>query len=94
MTDPITIRRSTADDREAIRRVAALDSGRAPEGDAMVALVDGELRAVLPLDGGRPLADPFHFTADIVALLQASAERKRRPVPRRRAARLLRPRFA
>jgi hypothetical protein len=94
MTDSITIRRSTTDDREAIRRVAALDSGRAPEGDAIVAVVGGELRAVLPLDGGRPLADPFHYTADIVGLLQASAERERRPAPRRRATRLLRPRFA
>ena len=72
MNHPITIRRSTAGDAAAVARIAALDSGRAPEGDAMLAFVGGELHAVLPLDGGRPLADPFHRTAELVELLRHS----------------------
>jgi hypothetical protein len=72
MNTSITIRRSTAGDAAAVARIAALDSGRAPEGDALLAFVSGELRAVLPLDGGRPLADPFHRTAELVELLRYS----------------------
>jgi hypothetical protein len=88
MNHPITIRRSTTGDAAAVARIAALDSARAPEGDAMLAFVGGELRAVLPLDGGRPLADPFHRTAELVELLRHSAEpsgaqRTRRFGPRR-----------
>jgi hypothetical protein len=93
MNHPITIRRSTTGDEAAVARIAALDSGSAPERGAMLAFVGGELRAVMPLDGGRPLADPFHRTAELVELLHYSvkrgrATRKRRfgigrlPVPR------------
>jgi hypothetical protein len=82
MNTPITIRRSTTGDAAAVARIAALDSGHAPEGDAMLAFVGGELRAVVPLDGGRPLADPFHRTAELVELLRHSVEPDR--VPRRR----------
>lgn len=83
MNNPITIRRSTTGDAAAVARIAALDSGRAPEGDVLLAFVGGELRAVLPLDGGRALADPFHRTAELVELLRYSVEphrarRKRR----------------
>ena len=73
MNNPITIRRSTTGDDDDVARIAALDSGRAPGGDAMLAFVGGELRAVLPLDGGRPLADPFHRTAELVELLRYTA---------------------
>jgi len=78
MTESITIRRSTTDDDAAIRRVAALDSGQAPKGDSMLALVGGELRAVLPLAGGRALADPFHRTSELVDLLRFTAGGRRR----------------
>jgi hypothetical protein len=86
MTNAITIRRSTTGDAAAVARIAALDSGRAPEGDAMLAFVGGELRAVLPLDGGRPLADPFHRTAELVELLRYSAGPDR--AQRKRSSRL------
>lgn len=79
MNNPITIRRSTTGDAAAVARIAALDSGHGPEGDAMLAFEGGELRAVLPLDGGRPLADPFHRTAELVELLRYSAEPDRAP---------------
>jgi hypothetical protein len=83
MNHPITIRRSTAGDAAAVARIAALDSARAPEGDALLAFVGGELRAVLPLDDGRALADPFHRTAELVELLRYSVERERAPRRRR-----------
>jgi hypothetical protein len=83
MNHAITIRRSTTGDEAAVARIAALDSGSAPEGDAMLAFVGGELRAVMPLDGGRPLADPFHRTAELVELLRYSVERARPPRKRR-----------
>jgi hypothetical protein len=83
MNHPITIRRSTTGDEAAVARIAALDSGSAPKGDAMLALVGGELRAVMPLEGGRPLADPFHHTAELVELLRYSVERGRAPRKRR-----------
>jgi hypothetical protein len=83
MNNAITIRRSTTGDAAAVARIAALDSGHAPEGDAMLAFVGGELRAVLPLDGGRALADPFHRTAELVELLRYSVERGRAPRKRR-----------
>ena len=76
MTTSITIRQSTTVDSEAIERVAALDSGRAPEGSALVAVVAGEVQAVLPLDGGRPLANPFRPTAHLVELLRLAGGRR------------------
>jgi hypothetical protein len=77
MNHPITIRRSTTGDEAAVARIAALDSGSVPEGEAMLAFVGAELRAVLPFDGGRPLADPFHPTAEVVELLRFSVARER-----------------
>jgi hypothetical protein len=92
MNQPITIRRSTATDRTAMLELAALDSRRAPHGDALLGYVGSELRAALPLDGGAPIADPFHPTAELVDLLRLRGRRQRS----RRSLRLpaLRPRAA
>src|SRR6476620_7749675 len=57
--DGVTIRRSHASDRAALQRLAQLDSRRLAEGELLVAEVDGELRAALPLAGGGAIADPF-----------------------------------
>jgi hypothetical protein len=73
MTDPIIIRRSTDEDRGAIVELAALDSRRAPQGEALLAFIGTELRAALPLDGGEAIADPFHHTAELVDLLRVRA---------------------
>jgi len=67
--DGVTIRRSHASDRAALRRLAQLDSRRLAEGELLVAEVDGELRAALPLAGGGAIADPFRPTAPLVSLL-------------------------
>jgi hypothetical protein len=77
MTQPIVIKRSTAADRTAMHDLAALDSRRTPQGDALLAFVGSELRAALPLDGGAPIADPFHRTAELVDLLRLRAQPRR-----------------
>jgi hypothetical protein len=73
MGHSITIRTATEQDRGALARLAALDEAAMPSGDALLALVDGEPMAALPLDGGAPVADPFHRTAELVALLEMRA---------------------
>lgn len=93
---PVTVRHATVDDAIGLRRLAELDAGPAPALPALVAEVDGELVAALPLAGGPPVADPFRAAGDFVRLLELRAEqlsrdgrrRRRRPRPlrRRRAA--------
>jgi len=83
-TPIIAIRPATADDTSAIRRLAALDSTtRLPAGEVLVGVVDGEIRAALPVTGGRPIADPFHLTSELVAHLELRAAKLRtcRPAP-------------
>jgi hypothetical protein len=72
-TDAITIRRSTDADRLALLRLAELDEQPAPEWDALLAFVNGELRAALPLRGDGALADPFHPSRDVIELLRVRA---------------------
>jgi hypothetical protein len=71
--DDITIRRAQASDDEALRRLAALDSGRIPRDELLVAEVDGQLRAALGIAHREVVADPFHPTAGLVELLAARA---------------------
>ena len=73
----VTVRRSTSGDAGALARLAALDSGSPPRGPALVAEADSRLLAALPLGSGRPIADPFEPTAEIVALLMLRAEQLR-----------------
>lgn len=85
----ITIRPGYADDELALARVAALDSAPVPPTPLLVAEVDGELRAALSLRDGSAVADPFHPTAELVALLRAHVELG--AAPKRRRTRLPRP---
>jgi hypothetical protein len=66
----VTVRALRGRDIEPLRVLAALDGRHVPTGPVLVAEMDGELVAALPLDGGRAIADPFRRTADIVALLE------------------------
>lgn len=75
MKDVITIRQATDADRSEIRRLAALDDRPVPRGGALLAFVDGDLRAALAVSGHRAVADPFHPTSELVALLRFHAER-------------------
>jgi hypothetical protein len=71
--ETIMIRASEATDAGELVRLAALDSAGPIGGRALVAEVNGSLRAALPLDGGPAIADPFAETAHVVELLEAHA---------------------
>src|SRR5690349_19794045 len=74
-TPIVAIRPASADDREVLERIAALDSSDIPSGELLLAVVDGEVRAAVSTETGEAIADPFHPTADIVALLHMRASR-------------------
>jgi hypothetical protein len=75
--DGVTIRRSRAADHDALVLLAQLDSRVLADGELLVAEVDGELRAALPLGGGPAIADPFRPTAPLVSLLGLRASQLR-----------------
>jgi hypothetical protein len=84
----VTIRFSRTGDDAEIAKLAQLDSAPTPQGRLLVAEVAGDLRAALPLDGGRAVADPFRHTQQLVSLL----ELRRRQTGRRTAVRRWPPR--
>ncbi len=69
----VTLRQAVAADTPRLKRLAELDSARPPRGAALVAEVDGRLRAALPLEGGCAIADPFFNGLDLVELLRVRA---------------------
>ena len=71
----LTIRRATAADDFAVRRLAALDSAFPPTGDVLLAEMGDELWAAVSLDTGHAVADPFRPSGDLVDLLRFRAER-------------------
>jgi hypothetical protein len=73
----VVIRESNDSDHERLRRLAQLDSARLPEQPLVVAEVDGELRAAVSVNDGSVIADPFHRTADLVALASMRATQLR-----------------
>jgi len=70
----VTIRYSVASDLSELARLAALDSASPPRGPALIAEADSRMLAALPLGSGRPIADPFAPTAEILELLRLRAE--------------------
>ena len=66
------IRLATGRDASALRRLGGLESRPVPTGRILVAEIDGEVPAALPLDGGGALADPFRQTAHLVQALDAA----------------------
>jgi hypothetical protein len=74
VSDSITIVRAGTADRDHLRELAELDSRRTPSEPALMAYVDGELRAAISLRDGVAVADPFHRTDDVVRLLRRAAE--------------------
>ncbi|HYY22407.1 MAG TPA: hypothetical protein VE780_11065 [Thermoleophilaceae bacterium] len=89
MSAPVTIRPALAHDAAALSRLAALDSASPPRGAVLLAEVEGELWAALPLDGGPAIGDPFRPSGDLVRLLELRASQLmggdgRRPRKRRR----------
>jgi hypothetical protein len=73
----LTIRRATAADAFAIRRLAAIDSAAPPTGDVLLAEMGNELWAAVAVETGTAVADPFRPSGDLVELLHFRAERMR-----------------
>jgi hypothetical protein len=81
--ETVVIRHAVAEDIDALRRLAALDSARALMGDVLVAESDGTVRAAYSVDEQRAIADPFVPTAQLVTLLQTRAAPLREARPKR-----------
>jgi hypothetical protein len=73
----VTVRLAEDSDAQILVRLAALDSAEIPAGRTLLAAVDGETVAALPLSGGRAIADPFRRTAALVELLELRAAQLR-----------------
>jgi uncharacterized protein (DUF849 family) len=82
-TESVVIRHAVADDIDALRYLAALDSARALMGDVLVAESDGIVRAAYSIDEQRAIADPFLPTAALVTLLETRAAPLREARPKR-----------
>jgi hypothetical protein len=84
----VVIRAASTSDAAALRRVAERDSRAIPDGQLLLAEVDGETQAAIALATGEVIADPFRPTAELVRMLvlrrsQLQGELRR---PSRRAA--------
>ena len=73
----VTIRPAIAADQSALARLAQLDCSHVPSGSLLVAEVEGELLAAVPVIGDEVIADPFVRTAEITVLLRARAAQLR-----------------
>ena len=73
LLNPITIRRALPDDRDALVRLAQLDSQALPTSPLLVAEREGRLDAALSLSTGEQIADPFRRTAELCELLRHHA---------------------
>jgi hypothetical protein len=97
MPAEFTLRHAHAGDREAIVRLAQLDSQPAPRGALVVAEAEGRIVAALALEAGGAIADPFVRTAELLELLRLRAAQlsgesnARRGGLRRRVIRAFRP---
>ena len=79
---PITIRHACGDDDAAIMRLAALDSAAIPRAPLVIAEIEGELRVAVSVDDLAVIADPFHRTLELVALVRDHVDRTQRPAGR------------
>lgn len=75
----IAVRAIGEGDSAQVRRLAELDSAKAPSGHLLGAEVDGVLVAVLSLDDGHVISDPFRPSAPAVELLRLRAMQLRAP---------------
>jgi hypothetical protein len=88
----VALRLAKADDARALKILAELDEESELSGEALLALIDGELVAAMSLNDGRVVSNPFVATADAVSLLRLRA-RHLSGVARRNSRRRWRPRF-
>ena len=77
----ITIRRLDLNpaDRQALERLAALDSRPPIAGPVLGAEVDGELLAAISVDGAQLIANPFRRTSELAPCCGRGRSADRRP---------------
>ena len=71
--DAVTIRRAGTGDEAALRRLAALDSTRVPDGPILMAELGGRAVAAISILSGESFADPFTPTLELRRLLELRA---------------------
>jgi hypothetical protein len=87
----ITIRTAQPGDLYGLRRVAQRDSRPLPDGELLIAVDAGEVRAALAVSSGEVIADPFHRTDELVRMLTLRRSQLAREIhPPRRGFRPLR----
>jgi hypothetical protein len=69
----ITIRAAHESDLAAVARVAGRDTHEPPAWPILVAEVGSDIRAAISLTDGEVIADPFHRTDELVAMLRIRA---------------------
>jgi hypothetical protein len=74
----VSIRDASPADAKELRRVAQLDSNEVPPAPLLIAEVDGRIWSAVSLSDGSVIADPFHPTAELIALLRRHATRPHR----------------
>jgi len=71
--EAVSLRLCSVHDDGALERLALLEGRPVPRGRFVLAEVDGEIVAALPLQGGDALTDPFRPTAHLLPLLRLRA---------------------
>jgi len=94
--EAVALRLCSVHDDDALERLALLEGRPVPRGCFVLAEVEGEIVAALPLSGGDPLTDPFRRTAHLLPLLrlragQLEAQPRRMAAAKAIAARMLHP---
>jgi hypothetical protein len=92
--DAVSVRHSRVSDELSLERLAALEGQQLAPGGHLVAEVNGEVVAALPLTGGEPIADPFRPTAHLLPLLRRRAAQLCTPPRPRRGPAIFKHRFA
>ena len=90
----VLLRLCRVSDDPILERLAALEGRRVPQGDLLLAEVDGEAVAALSLVDGEFLADPFRLTAHLLPPMRRRAAQLGAPLRRRRALAVVNRRFA
>lgn len=73
-SNEIRIRAAHDSDMPEIARVAGRDTHELPAKPLMVATVGEQVRAAISLADGTHVADPFHHTSELVAMLRIRAD--------------------
>jgi hypothetical protein len=77
--EAVSFRLSRASDDPSLERLAALEGRAMPHGRQLLAEVDGEVVAALPLAGGAFLGDPFRPTAHLLPQMRRRAAQLHAP---------------